>query len=260
MAMNVDRYQFSRRQMIRSLAAGSILMPGILQQLLADESRGEVNPLAPHAPHFQPRAKHVIFMYMSGGVSHMDSFDPKPRLFAEGGSTRIKATNGRPYLRPLWEFRPGGRCGTEVSDLFPNVAECVDDLCLIRSMRGDHNDHFQATLGIHTGSVTFARPSLGSWVSYGLGTLNQNMPSFVVLAPELPYAGSQVWSSDFLPGCHSGTRVLAGDEPIPDLKRRAPSAKIQQLELSLLERFNRKHQQARPADPVLEARIKSFET
>jgi len=199
-------------------------------------------------------------MYMSGGVSHMDSFDPKPKLFADAGSSKTKAPNGRPYLRPLWEFRPGGACGTEVSDLFPNVRECVDDICLIRSMRGDHNDHFQATLGIHTGSVTFARPSIGSWVSYGLGTLNQNLPSFVVLAPQLPYAGSQVWSADFLPGCHQGTRVLAGAEPIPDLNRRSPSSAVQEMELGLLDKFNRMHQKTHPADPVLSARIKSFET
>jgi len=108
--------------------------------------------------------------------------------------------------------------------------------------------------------VTVKRPSLGSWVSYGLGTVNQNLPSFVVLAPELPYAGSQVWSSDFLPGAHSGTRVMAGAEPIPDLIRRSPTPKIQEMELSLLDRFNRKHRQQRPADPVLAARMKSFET
>src|SRR5436190_16002742 len=259
--MSIEQFQFSRRQMIRSLAAGSILMPGILQQLLADESKGDVNPLAPRTPHYAPRAKRVIFMYMSGGVSHMDSFDPKPKLFSDGGSTRIKSPNGRPYLRPLWEFRPGGACGTEVSDLFPNVRECMDDICLIRSMRGDHNDHFQATLGIHTGSVTFARPSIGSWVSYGLGTLNNNLPSFVVLAPFLPYAGSQVWSSDFLPGCHQGTRVLAGAEPIPDLVRRAPSDAVQEMELGLLDRFNRRHLARREAvNPALAARVKSFET
>jgi hypothetical protein len=127
-------------------------------------------------------------------------------------------------------------------------------------MRGDHNDHFQATLGIHTGSVTFARPSIGSWVSYGLGTLNQNLPSFVVLAPELPYAGSQVWSSDFLPGCHQGMRVLAGNEPVPNLARRSPSGAIQEMELGLLDKINRKHQQRFPANPDLAARIKSYET
>jgi hypothetical protein len=229
--------------------------------LLADEARGAAaNPLAPRAPHFPGRAKRVIFLFMTGGVSHMDSFDPKPRLFRDGDNPDVKAPNGRPYLRPRWEFKPGGQCGTEVSDLFPHLRECVDDLCLIRSMRGDHNDHFQATLGVHTGSVSFKRPSLGSWVSYGLGTVNQNLPSFVVLAPELPYAGSQVWDADFLPGCHSGTRIFAGPEPIPNLTRRSPTAKMQELELGLLERFNRKHQQPRGADPALAARIKSFET
>jgi hypothetical protein len=137
----------------------------------------------------------------------------------------------------------------------------MDDVCLIRSMHGDHNDHFQATLGMHTGSVSFARPSIGSWVSYGLGTENQNLPSFVVLAPQLPYAGSQVWSSDFLPGCHQGTRVLAGAEPIPNLARRAASLDVQQAELSLLAQFNQRHMAGRAAvNPQLAARVKSFET
>jgi hypothetical protein len=249
--------------MIRSLAAGSMLLPGILQSLLADSAHAaasaEINPLAPRAPHYFGKAKRVIFMYMSGGVSHMDTFDHKPRLLAEASKPR--AAGQRPYMRPLWDFKPGGQCGTMVSDLFPHVRQVMDDICLVRSMKGDHNDHFQATLGIHTGSVTFARPSLGSWVSYGLGTENQNLPSFVVLAPFLPYAGSQVWSSDFLPGCHQGTRVLAGPEPIPDLVRRAPSGAVQEMELGLLKRFNRKHMAGREAvNPALAARVKSFET
>ena len=244
--------------MIRSLMAGSIVLPAMLQELLAAEG---ANPLAPKAPHFPGTAKRVIFLFMTGGVSHMDSFDHKPRLFADAGNpVKSKNPKSAKYLKPLWEFKPGGKCGTEVSELFPHIRECMDDICLVRSMHGDHNDHFQATLGVHTGSVSFKRPSIGSWVSYGLGTENQNLPSFVVLAPDLPYAGSQVWSSDFLPGCHQGTRVMAGAEPIPDLIRRSPSAKVQKLELDLLERFNRKHQQTRPADPNLDARIKSFET
>jgi hypothetical protein len=248
--------------MVRSLVSGSILLPGIIAQLLADELHGSdvLNPLAPKAPHFPGKAKRVIFLYLPGGVSHVDSFDPKPRLIADAGKPNSKSPNSRPYLPPFWTFKPRGNCGVEVSDLFPNIAECMDDICLIRSMRGDHNDHFQATLGIHTGSVTVKRPSIGSWASYGLGTVNQNLPSFVVLAPQLPYAGSQVWSSDFLPGCHQGTRVLPGPEPIPNLNRLSPSAKIQQRELSLLDRFNRKYQQKRSADAALAARIKSFET
>src|SRR6267378_4071346 len=243
-----SRSGYSRRQMVRSLVSGSIVLPGILAQLFSEQARADENPLAPRAPHFPCRAKRVIFLFMTGGVSHVDSFDPKPKLTQDQGKP-VAADNPKSakYLAPLWNFKRGGKCGTEVSDLFPHIRECVDDICLVRSMHGDHNDHFQATLGIHTGSVTFARPSIGSWVSYGLGTLNQNLPSFVVLAPELPYAGSQVWSSDFLPGCHSGTRAMAGAEPIPDLTRRSPTPKIQELELGLLDRFNRKHRQQRPA-------------
>jgi len=247
--------------MIRSLVSGSVLFPGLVAQLLADEARGaqESNPLAPKAPHFPARAKRVIFMFMTGGVSHLDSFDPKPRLISDA-EKGVLTPGGRPYLKPLWEFKRNARCGTEVSDLFPNVRDVMDEICLIRSMHGDHSDHFQATMGVHTGSVTFKRPSIGSWVSFGLGTVNQNLPSFVVLAPQLPYAGSQVWDSDFLPGAHSGTRVLAGEEPIPNLNRRSLSPSIQEAELSLLERFNRRYQSQRATDPVLAARIKSFET
>jgi hypothetical protein len=244
--------------MIRSLVGGSILLPGILSELLAAENRtvATAEPLAPKPPHFPARAKRVIFLYLSGGVSHVDSFDPKPKLFADHGKKGL----GGFLKRPNWESGPHGKCGTEVSELFPNIAECVDDLCVIRSLHGDHGNHFEATLGIHTGSVTVARPSLGSWVSYGLGTLNQNLPSFVVLAPYLPYAGGQVWSADFLPACHQGTRVVPGDEPIPNIKRRLESQDLQEMELGLLQSLNHRHQQKRSADSTLAARIKSFET
>src|SRR5207237_3469162 len=144
------------------------------------------------------------------------------------------------------EFKPGCRCATMVSDLFPHIREVMDEVCLIRSMHSDHNDHFQSTLGIHTGSVSFARPSIGSWVSYGLGTVNQNLPSFVVVAPALPYAGAQVFSNDFLPAYHQGTRVVPGAEPIPNLQRPASSggnasAALQQLELDFAHSLNQTH-------------------
>jgi hypothetical protein len=251
----------SRRTMMRSLAAGSMLFPGILQMLLAQEAGAEaINPLAPKMPLFGARAKRVIFMNMSGGVSHLDTFDHKPKLYTIGGKPSSNRPGARPYLRPFWDFKPGGNCRTMVSDLFPHVRECMDDICLINSMHGDHNDHFQATLGVHTGSVTFARPSIGSWVSYGLGTLNQNLPCFVVLAPNLPYAGTQLWSSDFLPGCYQGTRIIAGPEPIPDLSRRAPSLGIEQAELAMLDSINQRHLDSHPANAALAARIKSYET
>lgn len=249
--------------MIRSLAAGSILMPGIFQMLMTQDARAdEINPLAPKKPQFQAKAKNVIFLYMSGGVSHLDTFDYKPQLIADAGKMKPGANGkkSKPLLRPFWDFKPAPQTGHMVSDLFPYMRDCMGDICLINSMYGDHQDHFQATLGVHTGSVTFTRPSIGSWVSYGLGTLNQNLPCFVVLAPQLPYCGTQVWSSDFLPGCYQGTRIIAGPEPVPDLARRAPSLAIEQMELGLLDRFNRRHRQYHADNPQLAARIKSFET
>jgi hypothetical protein len=246
---------FTRRQAIRSIVGGGAILPGILSTLLADD--GGASPLAARPPHFAPKAKRVIFLYMTGGVSHVDTWDPKPKLIADHG----KALAGKRFLQgPKWPFHRHGKSGIEVSDLFPHMAECVDDLCVIRSMKNDHNDHFEATLGIHTGSVTFNRPSFGSWVSYGLGTFNQNLPSFVVLAPDLPYAGGQVWGSDFLPACHQGTRLIPGSEPIPNMTPRAVSPEIQEMELGLIEFFNRKHFASRETDPTLAARIKSFET
>ncbi|MFM7055867.1 MAG: DUF1501 domain-containing protein [Planctomycetota bacterium] len=258
----------TRRGSLRSLAAGSLLWPGILSELLAEDSAAPgSNPLAPVAAHFPPRASRVIFLFMSGGVSHVDSWDPKPRLFADAGKTvtvdEFQGRRGRfsMYLKaPQWTFRPRGRSGTQVSDLFPHIGRCVDDLCVIRSLKTDHTNHYESTLGIHTGSFSFARPSLGAWVSYGLGTLNRNLPSFVVIAPQTPYAGGQVWGSDFLPGAHQGTRVVPGTEPVANIRRRTPTSELQQLELNLLQRMNRRHQAERPGDPQLAARIQSFET
>jgi len=205
----------NRRHMLRSLFLGSSMFPALVSELLASGATlPAANPLAPKAPHFPGTAKRVIWIYLSGGMSHVDSFDPKTKLaeYQRDGKTNEA---GRKVLGSPWAFRPHGQSGTEVTDLFPHIAECVDDLCIVRSMRGDHNDHFQATLGIHTGSVTFKRPSVGSWVTYGLGTENQNLPCYVVLAPEMPYAGSQIWSSNFLPGIFSGTRITSGPEPVP---------------------------------------------
>ncbi len=249
----------SRRQMIRSLVGGSLLMPAILSELMAAEAgpAAAADPMLPRTPHFTPKAKRVIFLYMSGGVSHVDTFDLKPKLRADHG----KALSPGRYVKGyLWDFKPRGKCGTEISELLPHIAGCADDLCVIRSMHGDAGDHFEATLGIHTGSTTVPRPSMGSWVSYGLGTFNQNLPSYAVLAPELPYAGGQLWSSNFLPACHQGIRIIPGDEPIPNMRRRTASAELQEMELGLLASFNRKHLKQREPDPVLAGRIRSFET
>ncbi|MFO1041021.1 MAG: DUF1501 domain-containing protein [Planctomycetaceae bacterium] len=259
----------SRRHALRSLVGSSILFPGIVSQLLADDAARSttVDPLAPRPTHFPARAKRVIFLFMSGGVSHVDSWDPKPKLFKDAGQTvSVNEFQGRKgdfkmFLnRPRWDFAPHGQCGTEVSSLFPHMAECVDDLCLIRSMQSDHTNHYEATLGIHTGSFTFARPSIGAWMSYGLGTMNRNLPSFVVIAPQTPYAGGQVWGSDFLPGSHQGTLVVPGPEPVANISRRAPSLRLQELELGAMRRLNERHLASHANDQQLAARMKSFET
>ncbi|MFN3485231.1 MAG: DUF1501 domain-containing protein, partial [Planctomycetota bacterium] len=151
-----DRCDCTRRDVLRSLVGGSILLPGILGELLAQEARAS-DPLAPKPPHFPARAKRVIFLFMPGGVSHLETFDYKPALFNLDGKTVSlgpHAKSAQNLLKPFWPFRPGGSSGTMVSDLFPHVRECMDDICVIRTMRSDHNDHFQSTLGIHTGSVS----------------------------------------------------------------------------------------------------------
>ena len=194
---------------------------------------------------------------MTGGVSHVDSFDPKPGLFAGANKTvRVDNFQGKlgdfqMYLKsPQWAFRPGGACGTEVSDLFPHMRSIVDDLCVIRSMSSDHTNHYEGTLGMHTGSFTFARPSLGAWVSYGLGTENRNLPSFVAVAPHVPYAGTQTWGSDFLPGCHQGTHIVPGPTPIANVRRRSGSDALQQLELErVAEPIADTSNSARPTPP-----------
>ena len=256
--------QTSRRELIRSAAASSLLFPGILQQLLIDGG----DSLSERQPHFPPRAKRVIFLFMTGGVSHVDSFDPKPALTRDHGK-EIKADHpeikNRPgyerifLKRPQWEFSRHGESGTEVSALFPQIATCVDDLAVIRSMHTSHSNHYNATLGMHTGSFNQSRPSIGSWLTYGLGTVNQNLPGFVVIAPRQTYAGTQVYASDFLPGAHQGTLVLPGDEPIRNVSPRTPTAQ-QQLELQLLREFNEEHLAPRGTDPALAARLHSFET
>ena len=257
----MSSYPSSRREILRTFVGGSLLMPAFLSQLLAEDSG---DPLAPKQPHFPAKAKRVIFIFSNGGVSHMDTFDPKPKLFAaDGKKTGIGggiSNQQRVLLKPGWQFRPGGKCGTMVSDLFPHLRERMDDVCLIRSMKGEDNEHYNATLGMHTGSFFFSRPGLGSWVSYGLGTMNHNLPSFVVLAPQMPYAGTQIFNNDFLPAYHQGVRVVGGSEPIADLDRRTRQKGLQELELGLADVLNNRHLSTRLEDTNLAARIRTFET
>ena len=261
----------TRRTFVRSALAGTILWPAILQESLGDTTVAAAfpdDPLAPKPPHFPAKAKCVIFLFMSGGVSHVDTFDPKPKLIADHGKkvtldhpeTRNRPGYEKLFLKkPHWVFKKYGKCGTEVSELFPHVAECVDDIALIRSLYSDHSNHYNATLGMHTGSFNFARPSIGSWVSYGLGSPNRNLPSFLVLAPHTPYAGSQVWASDFLPGSHQGTLVVPGPEPMHNVKPRV-AGPLQTRELDALAALNRSHMKRVGPDPALAARMQTFET
>jgi len=258
---------FDRRAVLHSLVGGSMLLPGIVAQMLAGESASaatETDPLSPKEPHFPAKAKRVIFIFSNGGVSHMDTFDHKPELFkADGKKTGVGgglSNQQRKLLKPLWEFRPGGKCGTLVSDLFPNVRELMDDICVINSMKSDDNEHYQATLAMHTGSFFFSRPSIGSWVSYGLGTVNQNLPSFIVLAAQMPYAGTQVFANDFLPAYHQGVRVVPGPEPIANLQPRTQQTSQQQRELDFAAALNSKHLSERAAQQELAARMRTFET
>lgn len=268
----MNRDAISRRQLLRgavSVGTGA-LGAGWIQTARGNEGQAIPaaydDPFAARLPHYAPRAKRVIFMFMTGGVSHVDSFDPKPRLLADAGKTigvdnwQGKAGDYTFFLkRPDWKFRPGGNCGTEVSDLFAHTRQIVDDLCVIRSMSSNHTNHYEASLGMHTGSFTFARPSLGAWVSYGLGTENTNLPPFMVVAPHAPYAGTQTWGADFLPAAHQGTRVVPGADPVANLKPLTGSRDLQRLELDALQAANRRHLAARGRDASLEARIRSFE-
>jgi hypothetical protein len=243
--------QVTRRQSLRSMVCGSMLLPGLLTELLAaEQSPGD--PLAPRAPHFPAKAKRVIFLFATGGVSHIDTFDPKP--------DREAKHLGKPFKGSVFPYRPDAKTGIEVSDLFPRLRESMEHICLIRSMKSAHFDHSEATLGMHTGSATFTRPSMGSWLSYGLGTMNRELPSFMVIAPALPYGGTQVYASDFLPVYHQGTRVTPGKTPIENLTPRTPQQRLQELELGLANALNREHLTSRPEDGELAARIRSFET
>jgi len=264
----------NRRTALRSLAGTSLLLPGVISELLAaDEQRGAQpdNPLAPKPPHFAPRAKRVIFLHMSGGVSHVDTFDYKPQLIADHNKSyevpkrmldAFALDNRSPvkfFKKPDWAFKQRGQSGLWISEMFPHTAQRADDICLLRSMFNDTADHAQATLAIHTGSTGFTRPSMGSWLSYGLGSVNANLPSFLVIAPSLPYSGPQVWSNDFLPGCHQGTRVVPGPDPVPNIRPLLQDASLQEMELGIGAAFNRRHLNVRGAEPQLAARIKSFE-
>jgi Protein of unknown function (DUF1501) len=262
----------SRRQWLTSFANGFGML-GLAslceQSLAAAESR---HPAAatqaaslfrPKSPHHAPRAKQVIFLFMGGGPSHVDLFDPKPRLTSDHGKPlpfekpKLARTTTENLMASPFAFRKHGASGIEVSELLPNLADCVDDLCVVRSVVADNVNHSNACLQMHTGEQVFSRPSLGSWLLYGLGSENQNVPGFVVIGPGGQDPG--LWGSSFLPAAYQGTRVDDLKRPIANLANRRLSAVGQRRQLDLVGQLNRQHQQQREADSRLEASIASLE-
>ena len=222
--------------------------------------------LAPKPAHFPAKAKRLLVLFLTGGFSHVDTFDPKPRLSAMHGKPipafglRPDESKPLPLLGSPYTFEQCGRSGLWISDLFPHLRQVADDLCVIRTMHTDIVEHFQATLAMHTGSATIPLPSIGAWLSHGLGSFNPNLPSYVVISEHLPYAGAQVWDSNFLPPQHQGVRMIPGREPFADLKGLARSSTLAELEATMLADLNRSHAENRPGDMELVARQTSFDT
>jgi hypothetical protein len=260
----------SRRAMLEKTTSGIGLLA--LAGLLDQEARGDAspvvsvaNPLAVRASHYAPKAKRVIFMFMPGGPSHVDLFDPKPRLGQESGKPlpfekpKLMRTQTGNLLGSPFKFAKYGQSGIDVSELFPNVAGCVDDLCVIRSMVADNINHNGACLQMNTGEQAFCRPSMGAWMLYGLGSENQDLPGYVVISPNQPAQGAPLWGSSFLPAAYQGTWVSDLKNPINNLKSPKFDLDAQREQLDLVKRLNEKHSQDRPEDSALAARIASFE-
>jgi hypothetical protein len=251
---------------LASAFAGAGLLP-----TSASGSEGVIptNPLAPKAPHFTPRAKRVIFLFMNGGPSHVDSFDPKPELTkANGKDSPDKFLDSRrrrkgALLGSPFRFQKYGESGIEVSELFPETATCIDDICVIRSMWTDNPNHEPSLLMMNSGNMQPIRPSLGSWLTFGLGSENQNLPGFVVLCPGKPVVGPQLWSNSFLPGIYQGTHInnqsIEPDRIIRDITNRQLPRAAQREQLDLLQSLNAQHLDRTGRDEPLEARIASLE-
>jgi hypothetical protein len=251
----------TRRQLLRRMGGGfgSLALAG----LLAEEARGAhgTNPLAVKPPHFPARAKRVIFLFMPGGPSQVDTFDPKPRLTQDNGKPAPKLYLGqrRNLLASPWKFRKYGQSGIEVSDLFPHVGLCIDDICILRSMVADDVNHPGGCLQMNTGERVSSRPSMGAWVTYGLGSENQDLPGFVAIGPGPLIEGARQYGASFLPAAYQGTFISDLDNPIRNLMNARIDPQRQRRELDALQRLNALHLEERREDGRLEARIESFE-
>lgn len=253
-----------RRRFLQASVAGVAGGLGLHARLALAANLQNGHPLAPHQGHVPARAKQLIFVFLTGGFSHVDTFDYKPRLKVDAGKTvpgpSLRESSAKPLLPSPFRFTPRGQSGLWISELFPHLGALADELCVIRTLHTDIVEHFQATLAMHTGSATVPLPSLGAWLSYGLGTFNPNLPSYIALCENLPYAGAQVWDNSFLPPYHQGVRIRPGKEPIPDLQPPDSAVTLRELEQRMLRDVNERHLRLRPADLNLSARMASFET
>ena len=249
---------------------GMLALAGLLGEDQAKAAGSVANPLALRPAMFPAKAKRVIFLFMHGGPSQVDTFDPKPMLTRDNGKPlpfakpRVQFAQTGNLLASPWQFKQYGQSGLPVSDLFPHVGGMADELCVLRSMYGSNPAHGGALLAMHTGSDTFVRPSMGSWITYGLGTENQNLPGFVTICPTLGHGGVQNWSSAFLPAAYQGTAI--GNASIPAknaqvsyIKNPDASTDLQRMQLDMLKNMNEEQLRHYGVDPQLEGRIQSFE-
>jgi hypothetical protein len=235
----------------------------------ADSHTGFLNPMSPRSPHFAPRARHVIHIFLNGGASHIDTFDPKPALEQYGGQNlpmenlRTERKTGAAFPSPF-KFQKYGESGIEVSELFANTARCIDDICLIRSMHANVPNHEPSLMLMNCGDSTLVRPSVGSWTTYGLGTDNQNLPGFVAMCPHgYPIKETDNWQSAFLPGSYQGTYIDSQhtevEKLIANIRNHRLTPAAQRRQLDLVQALNREHSERRHREAPLESRIHSFE-
>ena len=254
----------SRREFLHksSMGFGTLALSGVMQQDLL----GANSPLYPRAPHFPAKAKSVIFLYMDGGVSQVDSFDPKPQLAKEHGQPprfQVDATvfnNNGNLLKSPWEFNHYGESGLPISDLFPHIGSCADDLCIIRSMTAFSPNHPNANYALHSGHVLSGRPSMGAWASYGLGTLSQNLPSYVVIhGGQVPAGGMQNFGSGFLPANHQGSIFLSKHPILQNTSARERTASIQKKKLEFLNEIDGNLEAKLSHANAIESAIQNYE-
>jgi hypothetical protein len=254
------RSPLTRRELLQTSANGFGLLA--LSALLADQGRGAEGP---PKPHFKPRAKNVIFCFMDGGVSHVDSFDPKPKLAELDGKEVGKvdnptATGNRKWLPSPWKFQRHGQSGLPISELFPHIAGCADELAVIRSMKAELPLHSTGVLFLHTGSNQAGRPSLGSWTTYGLGSEARNLPGFVVLSfGVVPCGGLENFSNGFLPASHQASLFQAAGVPIDNIVPADRDARIQRAKLELVRQQDAAFSRALGTDDAVESAIRNYE-